>query len=101
MLQKTGLFRVSFFLLLLVGFTAGAQKVSVVASELQSKMIWIGPDDGKPGYTVFRKTVDLESTEMATFHIFADTKYILWINGTEVLRGPCRFDPAAPSFDSK
>lgn len=101
MFKKTELYWFSFLLLLLVSFTAGAQQISDVTSELQSKMIWSGPDNKTPEFTVFRKTVDLESTEMATFHIFADTKYILWINGTEVLRGPCRFDPVAPSFDSK
>ena len=39
MFKKTALFLVSFFLLFLVNFTVVAQKVSDVASELQSKMI--------------------------------------------------------------
>jgi len=72
-----------------------------LADTLQSKMIWSGPDEGKANFTVFRKTFDLSGFDAATIHIFADTKYILWINGEEVLRGPCRFDPVAPSFDSK
>jgi len=93
--------RVSFLVLLLVRFSVEAQKVPDVASELQSKMIWSGPDNKTPEFTVFRKIVDIESIEKATFHIFADTKYIFWINGTEILRGPCRFDPFATSFDSK
>ena len=73
----------------------------LLAAELQSKMVWSGLDAGKPAYTVFRKTFNLADFDAATIRIFADTKYILWINGKEVLRGPCRFDPVAPSFDSK
>lgn len=71
-----------------------------MAALLQSNMIWSGNDDGKPGYTVFRKTFDETDIATATINIFADSRYILWINGVEVLRGPCRFDPVSPSYDS-
>lgn len=84
-----------------LGTTVEAQIQPDLSAKLQSKMIWSEPDNKAPEFTVFRKTVDLESIEMATFYIFADTKYQLWINGTEVLRGPCRFDPVAPAYDSK
>jgi len=72
-----------------------------LAPELQSKLVWSGVDTGKPAYTVFRKTFNLADFDAAILRIFADSKYILWVNGNEVLRGPCRFDPVAPSFDSK
>jgi len=71
-----------------------------VASLLQEKMVWSGEDDGKSGYTVFRKTFEQTDIEAATISLFADSRYILWINGVEVLRGPCRFDPVSPSYDS-
>lgn len=71
-----------------------------LASLLQEKMIWSGEDDGKSGYTVFRKTFENGDVETATINLFADSRYILWINGVEVLRGPCRFDPVSPSYDS-
>lgn len=71
-----------------------------LASLLQEKMIWSGDDDGKSGYTVFRKTFDETGIDAATISLFADSRYILWINGVEVLRGPCRFDPVSPSYDS-
>ncbi len=73
---------------------------SSMASLLQQKMIWSGEDDGKPGYTVFRNTFDEADFDAATISLFADSRYILWINGTEILRGPCRFDPVSPSYDS-
>ena len=31
--------------------------------------------------------------------IFADSRYVLWINGKYVERGPCRFDPKGPQYD--
>lgn len=103
MVRKGNFLPVLFFLLFFSfeSWNVVAQESSDLATVLQSKIIWSGPDNGNPKFTVFRKTVDLESIEMATFYIFADSKYILWINGVEVLRGPSRFDPKAPSFDSK
>ena len=67
---------------------------------LQERMIWSGTDDGKPCYTVFRKVFDINDFDAASICIFADSRYMLWINGVEILRGPCRFDPVSPSFDS-
>jgi len=89
-----------FLLFFFCGLTAGAQKVDTMAAALQSKMIWSGPDDGRSSYTVFRKTFNLTDFDAAAIYIFADARYMLWINGQEVLRGPCRFDPKAPSYDS-
>ena len=36
----------------------------------------------------------------ASLQIFADSRYILWVNGRYVLRGPCRFDWHAPQYDT-
>ncbi len=33
-------------------------------------------------------------------HIFADARYILWVNGRYVERGPARFQPNGPEYDS-
>jgi hypothetical protein len=103
LIERTNWLQMLVFLLFFsfCGWNVGAQEENNLAPVLQSKMIWAGSDNITPGFTVFRKTIDLENIDMATFHVFADSKYILWINGTEVLRGPCRFDPVAPSFDSK
>jgi alpha-L-rhamnosidase len=86
-------------LLLFLSLTSWAQSSSNIGKELRDKMIWSGVDDGKPGYTVFRKTLDINNFVAASICVFADARYILWINGKEILRGPCRFDPVSPSFD--
>ncbi len=72
----------------------------MVATTLQNQIIWSGADNGKPCYTVFRKVFELNDFDDASLHLFADSRYILWINGVEVLRGPCRFDPVSPSYDT-
>jgi hypothetical protein len=50
---------------------------------------------------VFRKVFELGSTpSAATIHLFADARYVLWVNGSYVERGPGRFEPDAPEYDS-
>jgi hypothetical protein len=66
-------------------------------------MIWESQDAGaaEPGYRVFRGRVELPSSSRAgRLSIFADARYVLWVNGHYVGRGPCRFDPKAPEFDT-
>ena len=69
---------------------------------LQQSMIWLDSAPfGKEVYVVFRKQWKMAGTpERATLHIFADTRYILWINGQYVERGPCRFVPSHPEYDT-
>ncbi len=89
------------FLFTMVGNTQSrSESDRNMGTLLQGKMIWSGEDAGNPGYTVFRKTFEKSDNEAVTINLFADSRYILWINGIEVLRGPCRFDPASPSYDS-
>lgn len=66
---------------------------------LQLGFVWNGQADEKGAYTVFRKTFLMENPEEAVVNIFADARYVLWINGKEVLRGPSRFDPKSPQYD--
>lgn len=48
----------------------------------------------------FRKIFDLPNRPaVASFSIFADARYILWVNGTYVDRGPSRFQPNGPQYD--
>ncbi len=71
------------------------------AQVLQSSMIWaseIPPE--QQAYVAFRRNFSLDSLpNSAQLKIFADTRYMLWINGTYVERGPCRFDPSRPEYD--
>lgn len=75
------------------------QKVKVPQS---AKFIWInGWDTSRNRYVNFRKSFELSSlpTE-ATFSIFADTSYQLFVNGEFVEFGPVRFDPRYPVYDT-
>lgn len=70
-------------------------------SVIQSSMIWSAPDPGAEGkYVAFRRVFDLHgSPGSARLLVFADARYLLWINGHYVLRGPSRFNPKRPEYD--
>ena len=70
-------------------------------SSLQSSMIWSSVNSlGKQEYIAFRKKFQLdEVSSQVSLQIFSDSRYILWINGQYVLRGPCRFNPKRPEYD--
>lgn len=87
---------------LLIGASLAWLALTASAQELQNNVIWLSSaPTGQQAYVAFRKTFDLpEPPQQAKLHIFADSRYTLWINGRYVLRGPCRFDPKAPEFDS-
>jgi len=69
---------------------------------LQSSMIWAGSETKSEGVAVtFRKTFEVtETPRTATLSIFADARYILWVNGQYVERGPARFQPNGPEYDT-
>jgi hypothetical protein len=73
-----------------------------VGQELQRGMIW-APADARPAspFLAFRKSFTLEAAPRdARLHLFADARYLLWINGHYVLSGPARFEPDGPEYDS-
>ena len=69
---------------------------------LQSAMIWSPTvPSGTQAYVAFRKTFELPGpVAPSVLHLFADSRYMLWVNGAYVLRGPCRFNPKRPEYDS-
>ena len=72
-----------------------------VGMTLQGAMIWDAGDKASPTSVAFRKTITLAGKPAsATMHIFADARYMLWINGNYVARGPNRFDPKRPEYDT-
>jgi hypothetical protein len=74
-----------------------------VGRELQSSMIWsASAPAGTQAYVAFRKSFELKTKpeQPARLDIFADSRYLLWVNGEQILRGPCRFNPKRPEFDS-
>jgi alpha-L-rhamnosidase len=67
----------------------------------QDGFIWTHTNDkSADAHVVFRKTFMASEVSEGSVRIFADARYILWINGQYVARGPCRFDPAGPEFDT-
>ncbi len=95
-------FCIIFFSLFSAIFCCAGELGSQPTLSLQSRFIWSpsGPA-GKQVFVVFRKTFDLSDrpTE-ASLQLFADTRYMLWINGQYVARGPGRFNPKRPEFDT-
>lgn len=77
-------------------------KADATGQELQSSMIWADSTQNKPGVAIaFRKTFELPQVPAAaTLHLFADARYVLWVNGAYVERGPARFQPNGPEYDS-
>lgn len=56
------------------------------------KWIWHSIELGRaPEYVVFRKEIELESVpDSLPLSVTADSRYILWVNGQRVSRGPAR-----------
>jgi len=71
------------------------------AQRLQASFIWTKAEPPqKQTYAAFRKTFEIENVPAkAALRIFADNRYLLWINKAYVERGPCRFDPKRPEYD--
>ncbi|MBA2810564.1 alpha-L-rhamnosidase [Streptomyces sp. KM273126] len=65
---------------------------------------WIGPagreSDGRFGRVLFRRTFDLTGTPPdAVVRITGDSRYVLFVNGTEMARGPQRSQPHRIHYD--
>lgn len=72
------------------------------AERLPAAMIWT-PEvpAGIQAYVAFRTSFPLEAAPAdAKLHIFADSRYLLWVNGVHVSRGPARFHPGRPEYDT-
>jgi hypothetical protein len=71
---------------------------------LSASLVWTGQtvsEQKDGGFVAFRRCFQLaDSASKATLQIFADARYMLWVNGQYVQRGPARFEPKAPEFDS-
>jgi hypothetical protein len=73
-----------------------------VGSALQSAVIWSASvPPGAQAFVAFRRIFVLDRVPAsAQLHLFGDSRYLLWVNGTNVMRGPCRFNPKRPEFDT-
>lgn len=81
-----------------------AMTMDQIGGNLSAAMVWTGKPivDKAPGNMVaFRKQFEVTTLpQKATVHLFADVRYMLWVNGRYAGRGPARFEPAAPEYDS-
>ena len=77
-------------------------QADAIGQKLQSAMIWADPSQNRFGVAIaFRKTFDLPvKPTQAVLHLFADARYVLWLNGTYLERGPNRFQPNGPEYDT-
>jgi hypothetical protein len=80
-------------------FTFAADDISKI---LQSSLIWSSAVPvASQAYVAFRKSFDLpQKIDSSTLHLFADSRFLLWVNGRHVLRGPSRFHPSRPEYDT-
>lgn len=74
----------------------------LLGKTLQDAFIWRDSVQEPQGVALgFRRSFDLPSKPgSAILRLFADARYILWVNGTYVERGPARFQPNGPEYDS-
>ncbi len=76
-------------------------KADGIGQKLQDAMVWTGAAQDKNGVAIaFRRTFGLQAPpKSAVLNIFADARYVLWVNGSYVERGPTRFQPNGPEYD--
>lgn len=65
-------------------------------------MVWTdAKGEGRNLFALFRRAFKLSAVPAkAEFHLFADTRYRLRVNGHVVAYGPARFTPKAPQYDT-
>ena len=71
--------------------------------ELRDSTIWAADPAAAEGWVVagFRRDIELsEVPTSASVSLFAYTRYMLFVNGEYVGRGPNRFEPRRPEFDT-
>jgi len=73
-----------------------------VGEALQKTFIWSGePQSQGTQFVAFRKRFSLSAgPTQASLYLFADVRYMLWINGQYLSRGPVRFNPNGPEYDT-
>ncbi len=69
---------------------------------MQKTMVWASaPEPSGTHFVAFRKQFTLPTRpKEALLHLFADVRYLLWVNGHYVTRGPARFNPKGPEYDT-
>jgi hypothetical protein len=67
----------------------------------ESEFSWAeGLPPSRNQFVSFMRSFSIPRATPATLHVFADTRYRLWVNDTFVAYGPGRFVTAHPEYDS-
>ncbi|MGB7760675.1 MAG: hypothetical protein WBL61_12655 [Bryobacteraceae bacterium] len=84
------------------GLLASAWITAEAATNEAARYIWYDSEGlGRNLYGLFRRSFEISGrVRSAEFHLFADTRYQLFVNGEFVEFGPVRFDPRFPLFDT-
>ncbi len=82
--------------------TGAAIPQDAIGAALQKTFIWSGePQSQGTQFVAFRKRISLSAAPaQASLYLFADVRYMLWINGQYLSRGPVRFNPNGPEYDT-
>ena len=93
--------RLRFFPVILFA-VIGLCPTSALAEEWRGAWIWCSGDPSPKNFYLYcRKTFDVGGEIVsATMRMTADSRYILYVNGTMVNRGPIRCDPRWQSYDA-
>ncbi len=90
--------------MILLAGNARAGGPDPVGAALQRSYIWTQPDGRSTNETLhagFRRSFDLAAApQAAQLHLFAYTRYQLFVNGEYIGRGPNRFENRRPEYDS-
>jgi alpha-L-rhamnosidase len=75
-----------------------------LGTELQRTFISAPPEvaaQTRGSFVAYRRTFTLAAApRSAKLHLFADARYLVWLNGQPVHRGPNRFDIRGPEYDT-
>ncbi|NJO03717.1 MAG: hypothetical protein HC880_20440, partial [Bacteroidia bacterium] len=65
--------------------------VSIVRAQEDAQYVWVDETgQGRNQYAYFRQDIELGgSLEQAQIHLFASSRYQLWVNGVYLNFGPC------------
>ncbi len=78
------------------------QAITIIAQDHPAAFVWKDArGEGRQQTLLFRRNFETAGTTgPAVIHLFADSRYHLYVNGTHVNFGPSRFYPAHPEYDT-
>ncbi|MEO8613658.1 MAG: alpha-L-rhamnosidase N-terminal domain-containing protein, partial [Luteolibacter sp.] len=75
-----------------------------IGADLQRSFISAPPEVSaktRSAFVAYRKTFTVAAApRTAKIHLFADARYIVWLNGQPLHRGPNRFETRGPEYDT-